>query len=198
MFWTGTSPKSVGIQASLNSSVAATNQDTAKKDRAAEFFLTASNENIGVADEIGLIAWKTLKSSQLFVVSALFKVPFQLPYFFKSKKVILCLAITSTGLKSSKSFTDCQERNFLLDDIRKRNSLKLPMIIATTAIICFLRCLSFLDRSIEKLIYYIYRRNKTTTLRIVINQRNGLNNLLDAHQIVDDYNSWYRDKLDRD
>ena len=189
LFWTGTSPKSVGLSTSLeNSSGNAdsgisrlTYQDghSTRHSRSNEFFRLSSADGVGVAPEIGLQAWKRLGSSHLWVVSALlvYEKILRLPQRFKRPLILgACVRALQSKRKISKS-----EGEFLIKDILVRNKINRPLFLMLRIIFKLIPILKFINR-IHLLVRSAIERKGA--LRVVSHSHVDYPDLMAAHNAV--------------
>jgi len=141
IFWTGTSPKSVGIAVSKSFRTGAKSQsesgaDKATSDRSKEFFSFAEAESFGVAPEVGIAAWRGLKSSPIFVLSALLMIPFKTPWLPRRRRLLLFGACVRSAalLRRDKDQVSRATKQQLLNGIVSRNGLSVRWFPAVVAV----------------------------------------------------------------
>jgi hypothetical protein len=128
LFWTGTSPKSVAIALSKLEDASGkpqSNSDGKANDRAREFLAFAQNDKVSVAPEVGIDAWRGLKSSPIWVLSALFNIPFKKPWLFSRHMLLLLGACVraSVSLQHEHDYGMQIKKKRLLKDIISRNGI---------------------------------------------------------------------------
>jgi len=93
VFWTGTSPKSVGFSLSITSNKK--EYSALQKTRGEEHLNMSKHDGLAIADEVGKEFWETYQASSIYVISALIRYPAILPSFISKRlKLLILLAKT--------------------------------------------------------------------------------------------------------
>jgi glycosyltransferase involved in cell wall biosynthesis len=132
LFWTGTSPKSVGYSNHLRNRRAFHVQQDSKQSltRTDEFFLMAERDGVCVAGEVGQRLWAQAESSQMYVLSALCKLPFSVYSHKAIKRIAIYLAFACELRRINKlPFGEMRStlESALAEQITKNNLLRLVL-----------------------------------------------------------------------
>lgn len=140
IFWTGTSPKSVGMATAVKSRMANSEKDIFDLEscegqnqdfinRSNEFFTLSQADGVGVASEIGLKAWQGLRSSHIWVLSALLMTPLisQIRGGWKRFFIIGACARTLQSLSANNGYIQTCEQKQLVKDILLNNGINLRL-----------------------------------------------------------------------
>lgn len=140
LFWTGTSPKSIGLATSgnsnnstsqknlnINESFQGRNQDSI--DRSREFFNLSQSDGIGVAPQVGIKAWQVLRSSPLWVLSAMLKSPLISPNVVRMQRFFILGACACTSFLIKKNLDQFRhtEQQDILKEILRINNINLQL-----------------------------------------------------------------------
>ena len=171
MFWIGTSTKSVGLQVS-KSKLNQKNVD--------EFYSQSDIDNLRVANEVGIQNWKELKSSSIWIISALFKVPFINKKINPYKKFLLTTSLS--GLIVEKLIN----RKCLIDkyslNILNTNEIS-KFLVTMISFVCLL--IAIISKIKKTIINFILKK------QVIIYTRNNLKNLTNANEWVKKQNNEY-------
>lgn len=122
-FWTGSSPKSVGLSSELDRRRQPAEGTKAAATSATDFHAMAAVDGLKVADEIGLRAWTICGSSALFTASALLRIPFSMPLLLRWRRFIVALAVSTARREVNPREVSRDAKIEALNDIAERNRL---------------------------------------------------------------------------
>lgn len=164
LFWTGTSPKSVNVSLSKSNNLNGKSEVKSNEQTETpinEFFKLASNDDISVASEFGINAWRDLRSSSVWVVSALFMIPFKKPWLMR-KRMLLVLAAclnTSASLWQEHDRNVICRKKFLLYSVIKKNGISRNLFFTLSLLVAPIFRAMFMVKRIVLKVLYINRRS---------------------------------------
>lgn len=186
MFWTGTSPKSVGLSSQIasTSSTGAAGDHSFNTERATEFHAMAASDSVPVATEIGIDAWKTCASSTLYVASALLSIPFHVPRILRWRKAIVAIAVAGARRELDANDSCYGRKITALATVNTRNGIGSTMETVASVLVrimhFFFRAVRFAARRCSSL--FLVTRVEYPSFDI--SSRQGLSRLMDAQALV--------------
>ena len=182
IFWTGSSPKSLGVAIANRESNKDENID---KDKSNEHFNLAIEDGLGISKDINKELYKKSDLSLvIYVYSALTNIPFDNNW--KKSKLIKALVFSgalaknilpnSLNIDSKKDFFF--EFNKQINQSRGNKFLVYCLFIIVFNIILYNQCISFLKKLFLKISSYTFGKNKL----IYIKKRKNLDTISDANR----------------
>lgn len=194
LFWTGTSPKSIGIATSGKLNAAPSQEDLPDRQifqsrvkdptlRSKEFFDLAQSDGITVAPEIGLRPWQELRSSPIWVLSALLRASKSLTKSTWLKRVlVLVVCVRASFLLKNDDSVILNRKKDLIKSILVKNNISPGLI----SLLWPIGAISFLGSFARRVFWKLGSLNKKKGFtEIKSNSHSDYPDLIRAHAEVD-------------
>jgi glycosyltransferase involved in cell wall biosynthesis len=157
IFWTGTSPKSIGF-AAANMQRLKGQLNSQKNEDPLDFFKDSEQDNISVSEKVGLELWKKSRSSPIYLFSAFDKSPYSKDISNLKLKLYLAVSLLSARPLNSDAFIKSRDNIFLNEGINW------PIKVIAKFLLIYQSSLKYKDLAIKLIILYVNQNLRSKCL----------------------------------
>jgi glycosyltransferase involved in cell wall biosynthesis len=174
IFWTGTSPKSIGLKAKINNNA-----------KILFDFKKKNNYSFKISEEIGVDSWNFILSNTLFTLSCLYNIPFCIHKIQKYKKILMLLS-------APRIYNEIHFNFYKKDNIYKKKIVLFKNMLKKNNLLNFLILIKFASKVIKtilllsKFFSYISDAFYKFEYKIIIRKKNKskVKNLIIANRLL--------------